>query len=263
MNILFIGDIFGECGIEAVEVEVPNIIRKFEIDYVIANAENASGGRGLTWNDYHRLKKAGINFFTMGNHTWHKKEIEEILIKQDDIIRPNNIVETEAISKIGVGTKMVEVEGKWIRITNLLGSTVNCKDIQTNPFLDLEKIVENDTSDIHIVDFHSETTSEKNALFINFQGRVSAIFGTHTHVQTNDNRIMNKTAYITDVGMTGPLDGIIGAKPESIISMFRGESERFKLEEQVGRYQFSAVVLAVDDRTSKILALNKILTMQQ
>lgn len=262
MNILFIGDIFGECGVVAVETEVPNIIREFDIDYVIANAENASGGRGLTWSDYYRLKEAGVNFFTMGNHTWHKKEIEEILVKQNDIIRPNNIIHTESISKIGVGTKMVNVENKWIRITNLLGSTVHFKDMQTNPFLDLEEIIENDTSDIHIVDFHSETTSEKNALFINFQGRVSAIFGTHTHVQTNDNRIVNKTAYITDIGMTGPLEGIIGAKPEPIISMFRGETERFKLEEQVGKYQFSAVVLTVDNRTNKVTALNKIFLMQ-
>lgn len=247
MKILFIGDIFGECGKFAVYSELSKVKKKYCIDFVIANAENTSLGRGLNWKDYHYLNDLGIDFFTMGNHTWHKKEIYEILTSKSNIIRPNNLVTNEEIGQIGVGTKIFQFQNKFIRITNLLGSTVNFRNLQTNPFLDLEEIIVNDTSDIHIVDFHSETTSEKNAFLINFQNRVTAILGTHTHVQTNDARIVNHTAYITDVGMTGPSSGVIGAKPDSIVLMFKGISERFKLEEQNGKYQFCAVVLEIDD----------------
>lgn len=263
MNILFIGDIFGECGKIAVNNELSKIKKEFKIDFVIANAENTSLGRGLNYKDYQYLSGCGIDFFTMGNHTWHKKEIFDILKKEKNIIRPNNIIPNNEMGLIGVGTKIINVKNKSIRITNLLGSTVNFKNLQTNPFVDLIDIIADDSSDIHIVDFHSETTSEKNAFFLEFQNKVTAIFGTHTHVQTNDAKIINNTAYITDVGMTGPSHGIIGAKPESIIAMFKGESERFRLEEQIGKYQFSAVVLIIDDKTNKPISLQNILRYEK
>lgn len=263
MKILFIGDIFGECGKYAIHGELSNIKKNYNIDYVIANAENTTLGRGLNWADYNELNTSGIDFFTMGNHTWHKKDIFEILSKQKNIIRPANILNELEIGKFGVGSKTILLNDKSVRITNLLGSTVHFKDQQTNPFLYLEELLEKDNSDIHIVDFHSETTSEKNAFLLNFAGRVTAIFGTHTHVQTNDTKIYNNTAYITDVGMTGPKNGIIGAKPESIINMFMGNSERFRLEEQVGKYQFSAVVLEIDDLSNKPINLTNILIYQK
>lgn len=263
MNILFIGDIFGKCGLIAIENELNKIKKEFNIDFVIANAENTSLGRGLTYDDYHHLNSCGIDFFTMGNHTWHKKEIFDILKNEKNIIRPYNIINNIEMGQIGLGTKVINVKNKTIRITNLLGSTVNFKNLQTNPFNEMVDIILEDNSDIHIVDFHSETTSEKNAFFLEFQNKVSAIFGTHTHVQTNDVKIINNTAYITDVGMTGPSNGIIGAKPESIITMFKGKSERFRLEEQIGKYQFSAVVLSIDDKTNKPISLKNILRYQE
>lgn len=251
MRILFIGDISGTAGKRAICSELWKLKSKYSFDFIIANAENTTLGRGLDFADYNLLVEAGINFITMGNHTWHKSEIKEILTTKDNIIRPNNIKIGEEYSKYGVGTKLVRVKDKLLRITNLLGLSVIMKDdIQTNPFLDLEQIVENDTSDFHFVDFHCETTSEKNAMLLSFAGQVGAIFGTHTHVQTNDARIFNNTAYISDAGMTGARDGIIGAKPDSIIAMFKGESTRFKLEEQIGYYQFCGVFLEIDDLTN-------------
>lgn len=259
MNILFIGDIFGEVGKKAINAELDKIKKKYKIDFTIANAENTTLARGLNWNDYNELVSYGIDFFTMGNHTWHKEEIIQILDTRSNIIRPANIVDTEEISKHGIGTKLVNVKGKKIRITNLLGTTVHFKERQTNPFIKMNEILRKKDWDIHIVDFHSETTSEKNAFFLNFKNRVSAIFGTHTHVQTNDHKIYNNTAYITDVGMTGPMYGVIGAKPDSIINMFKGESDRFRLEEQKGLYQFCAVVLTIDDKTNKPTYLKNII----
>lgn len=250
MKILFIGDIFGQTGIVALEQELPKLIKNHKIDFVIANAENTSSGRGLIKKDYSKIIEAGVNFITMGNHTWHKKEIENILNNNKNIIRPMNLIGDEVEATWGVGTLVVNVKDKKIRITNLIGTSVEFKLLQTNPFIELDNLLNIDDSDIHIVDFHAETTSEKNAFFLNFKGKVSAILGTHTHVQTNDAKIWDNTAYITDVGMTGPSTGIIGAKPETIIAKFRGESQYFKLEEEVGKYQFSAVILEFDDKTN-------------
>lgn len=251
MKILFIGDISGSAGKKAVSCELLKLRNKYSIDYVIANAENTTLGRGLDWTDYNLLIESGVDFITMGNHTWHKPDIKEILKTKQNIIRPNNIKSFSEYSQYGVGTKLVSVNKKTIRITNLLGMSVTMKDdIQSNPFLNLQEIIENDLSDFHFVDFHCETTSEKNAMFLNFQGKVGAIFGTHTHVQTNDAKIINNTAYITDAGMTGARDGVIGAKPDSIIAMFKGETTRFRLEEHIGIYQFCAVLLEIDDDTN-------------
>ena len=127
-----------------------------------------------------------------------------------------------------------------------------CHDIQTNPFIKLEEVLNIDNSNIHIVDFHAETTSEKNAFLQYFAGKVSAIFGTHTHIQSGDERIYKNTAYITDVGMTGPSEGVIGANPETIIKMFKGESERFKLSPDTSNYQFNAIQVEFNDQNKPI-----------
>lgn len=262
IKILFIGDISGVMGKLAIQRELPKVKKEHSIDYVIANAENTTKGRGLDWTDYNFLVKQGINFITMGNHTWHKADIYDILKLKENIIRPANIKSIFQESLVGYGSKVVKIKGKSFRITNLLGSSVVIKDMQTNPFLEIEKIIAEDKSDFHIVDFHCETTSEKNAFLLRYRSDVSAILGTHTHVQTNDDRIINNTAYITDVGMTGAMNGIIGAKPESIIRMFRGESDRFKLEESDTPYQFCAVVLSFDEKSNKVVNIEKIFKRQ-
>ena len=145
---------------------------------------------------------------------------------------------------------MFEFNNKIIRLTNLLGRSVAMKEIQDNPFVVLEELIQKHKSDIHIVDFHSETTSEKNAFLLSFASKVSAIFGTHTHVQTADERIYKNTAYISDVGMTGGTNGVIGAKPETIVSMFEGKTNKFKLEPQEGKYQLNAIIVEFDNNTN-------------
>ncbi len=252
MNILFIGDIFGKAGIRAVKENVDKIKINEKIDFVIANAENTTQCRGLNFDDYNDLCSYGIDFITMGNHTWHKDEVYDIFNKEKNIIRPYNVQSKNEIIN-GEGTKIVIVNNKKIRITNLLGQSIDWfnKYEIFNPFNLLDEIIEKDkiekNIDIHIIDFHGETTSEKNAMLHYFKNRVTAIFGTHTHVQTNDSKIVSNTAYITDAGMTGPKDGIIGASKESIIKKFIGESERFRLTEEEGDYQFNAVILTINE----------------
>ncbi|MDR2821474.1 MAG: YmdB family metallophosphoesterase, partial [Mycoplasmataceae bacterium] len=134
---------------------------------------------------------------------------------------------------------------------------------QTNPFLTLKNVIENDSSDIHIIDFHCETTSEKNALLLSFAGSVGAILGTHTHIQTNDNKIYNGTAYITDVGMTGGSEGIIGAEAAPILEVFHQRTEHFKMSPSNTKYQLNAVVLTFDDITNRATNIEKITILQK
>lgn len=257
MRILFIGDIFGEKGKQAIQKELPDLIPKENIDLVIANAENCTNGRSLSLKDYEFLKKCRINYFTFGNHTWYLEEIKDVL-KNNNTIRPLNIKPLCDESKYGIGSLEFKFKNKKIRITNLLGNTVFCHEIQTNPFLKLDEILNINSSDIHIIDFHAETTSEKNAFLQYFAGKVSAILGTHTHIQSADERIYKNTAYITDAGMTGPSEGVIGANPETIIKMFRGESERFRLSPDTSNYQFNGVVIEFDEKNNKPINIKRI-----
>lgn len=257
MKILFIGDIFGKSGRRAINIELPKIKNKYKIDLVIANAENTSHGRGLSSKHYQQLKSYGIDYFTFGNHTWYQKDIKEVL-NNKDVIRPLNIKPSNEWSKVGVGSIVFEFKSKIIRLTNLLGSSVMVKDIQTNPFITFEEFIVNDKSDIHIVDFHCETTSEKNAFLLSFANKVSAIVGTHTHIQTADERIYKNTAYISDVGMTGGINGVIGAKPETILEMFQNKSAKFKLDPQEGKYQFNGVVIEFNDKNNLPVFIERI-----
>lgn len=264
MKILFIGDIFAKTGRRAVQTLLPSLKQKHQIDLVIANAENATHCKGLSKKHYYELMDAGIDFFTMGNHTWSKKDIYEVLDQKENIVRPCNIITTHEFGQHGVGTQVIKVNEVSIRITNLMGQSVRFNDWQTNPFFVLDNIIKTQSpTDFHIVDFHAETTSEKNALFYAFQGKVSAIFGTHTHVQTADNRIRNNTAFITDAGSTGPADGIIGGKADLIVKRFKGEIERFILDEQGGYFQFCAVILELDEQNHLVKNLERIYLYEQ
>lgn len=264
MKILFLGDIFGKPGREAIKEYLPKIKRKYEIDLVIANAENCSHGKGLTMEHYYYLRKLGIDFFTMGNHTWAKNDIKEVL-SQNNIVRPANLNPNFQYATCGVGTNTIEVKNKIIRITNILGiSVTNMESIITNSFNSLEQII-NDVSkpnEIHIVDLHAETTSEKNAFGIYFDGKVHAILGTHTHVPTNDLRISPKgTFYITDVGMCGPGFGsVIGAKAENAISKFLDPNKKFKLEVSTYGWQLNGVILEFDNLTNQPIHCEQIRT---
>ncbi len=258
MKILFIGDIFGNTGIRAIKTILPNLKTKYKIDFTIANAENTTMCSGLCIHDYNELMKSGIDFFTMGNHTWKQEDIYELLNKSN-IIRPGNVCNDNKYNYYGVGSKVIYINNLSIRITNLLGNSVYFKKQQTNPFIYLNNLIENnDQTDFHIIDFHAETTSEKNALLYAFKGKVSAIFGTHTHIQTADNKIVNNTAYITDVGSTGSIEGIIGASAEEIINMYFNNQTNFQIKDAGGKFQFCGVILELDELKKIPIKLERI-----
>jgi len=213
MNILFIGDVFSSVGREMVNRYLPQIKNKYAVDVVIANVENATHGKGLIKKHYDEFLFQGISLMTMGNHTFSKKELFDYIDEADRLIVPYN--QPKALP--GIGSRTIVIKGTKIRVTNLLGITFMDGKSQ-NPFEAIEDVLKDDDSDIHIVDFHAEATSEKIALGYYLDGRVSAVLGTHTHVATADEKILeNKTAYQSDVGMTGPYVGVIGCDKDVII----------------------------------------------
>jgi metallophosphoesterase (TIGR00282 family) len=180
------------------------------------------------------------------------------VLKTPYAIRPLNLKKDTEHAKHGVGSLTINIKNRNICITNLLGNTIQMHGLQDNPFPLFKDFLKTVKADIHIVDLHTETTSEKNAFLLTFAKQVSAIIGTHTHVQTADEKIYKNTAYITDAGMTGPAYGIIGAKPDSLLDMFMGKSERFRLEPENGIYQFNGVVLSFDDKTNIVKNITRI-----
>ncbi len=252
MRILFIGDIFAKAGRSAVIENLPKIIKEEKIDLVIANAENATHGRSITQDHYNDLINVGVDMITMGNHTWDIPTIYDVLANNDKIIRPLNVDVNSKEAKSGFGSIVYSINDKKVRITNLMSMQCSARATITNPFLVLEEVLKMSKDEqIHIVDFHAETTSEKNAFLIAFAGRVSAIIGTHTHIQTADEKIYKGTAFITDVGMCGAKESVIGAKPDEIVDVFKGNQTRFHLEPAKGDYQFNSVIMEFDDTTNK------------
>ena len=259
MNILFIGDIFSKPGRKAIATELPKFLKKHKVDFVIANAENCTHGRSLNIKHYNHLKLCGVNCFTFGNHTWENDQIEDIL-KQEDTVRPINLKEKSYLNKMGVGSRTFKINKKIVRVTNVMGLSANAKGVQSNPFLFIDQFLPTvkNKQDIHIVDFHTNSTSEKIAFFTAYKGMVSAILGTHTHVQTADEEIRDDTAFITDVGMTGPSQGIIGCEPKTILQMYREEVLHFKLDPSNSKYQFNAVLLSFNNKTNKPTKIDRI-----
>lgn len=260
MKILFIGDIFGHVGRRACQEMIPKLKEKYGIDYVIANAENTTNGKGLSLTHYEELSKAGIDFFTMGNHTWDNNEIYQIFLNKNNIIRPGNVT-LNVPEDYALSSKLVVKNNLKIRITNLMGLTVTGKRfVSLSPFIFfmnfMEELKGNDDADIHIVDYHGETTAEKAAFFHMFDGQVSAILGTHTHVQTNDAQISDLgTAFITEVGMTGAKNSIIGALPKPILDFYKGVTDHMYINAGDGKFQFSCVILTIDEKTKKISSI--------
>ena len=252
-KILFVGDIYGRVGRRALKEILPNFIKQNEIDFVIVNAENASHGKSLSKDHYGELKKLGVDCFTMGNHTFYAGKILDFINDVDDILIPHNF---NAYSHFN-GSKVFTKKGKTIRVTSLIGQTFMFP-IGDNPWKTLDDITSQDKSDIHIVDFHAEATSEKIALAWSFDGKITAQVGTHTHVQTADERILpHHTGFISDVGMTGPYNSIIGSEPGPVIKRLKtGMPEKFYPAK--GPYQFMACVIIIDHQTNKVKEMKRI-----
>ena len=256
MKILFIGDIVGRSGREAVLAELENLKYKEGIDFCIANGENASGGLGMSRRAYEELKSAGIDYFTMGNHTFSKPDAGHLLSEGENICRPANYSDFCP----GEGYAIVtDSKGRKIAVMNLMGTVYN--DIAlTNPFLAADKLIEKikNVTNIIILDFHAEATSEKIAMGQYLDSRVSAVVGTHTHVQTADAMILpGKTAYITDVGMTGPQASVLGMKSEIAIKRFL-TGEKVRYEQSRNKAVIHAVIIEIDDETGPSLSIKAI-----
>ncbi len=255
MRILAVGDIVGRPGKYVLSVILPEIQKEFAIDFTIANGENAAGGFGITPNIARKVRSYGIDCITSGNHLWDKKDIVEFLGKTDFLLRPVNYPPINP----GKGQTVFTLkDGRKIGVLNLQGraylKTIDC------PFRIGEKIVNemSKETNIIVIDFHAETTAEKKAFAWFIDGKVSLVFGTHTHVQTADECILpNGTGYITDVGMTGAFDSVIGVKKQASINYFLKQTpQRFDSAKKDRR--LNAIFVEIDDVSGKTTKIERI-----
>lgn len=254
MKILCIGDLVGNPGLEKLKKELAVIQEAENIDFTIVNGENVASGMGMTKRDYNELCKLNIDVITMGNHTWGKMDIFSF-INENNIIRPANY--SKGVP--GHGYSIIEKNDKKIAVINLIGRT-DMPVQSENPFLCVDKIINKikDEVDIIVVDFHAEATAEKIAMGYYLDGRVNAIFGTHTHVQTADEKILSGgTAYITDIGMTGPSDSVIGMDKQVSIKRFvTSLPERYRVAE--GESILNGIVVEINDKDCKTKSIYRI-----
>ncbi|MFH1563156.1 MAG: TIGR00282 family metallophosphoesterase [Nitrospirota bacterium] len=253
MRILLVGDIVGKKGRQVIRELIPQIKQNEQIDFCIANGENAAGGFGLTQKTSDEIFSGGVDVITSGNHIWNKKEVFQI-IENEHILRPLNYPPGVP----GRGYNIYKVKDDFLAVINLAGRVF--MDELDCPFrVILPEITRIREKTLNIViDMHAETTSEKVALGWYLDGKVSAIIGTHTHVQTADERILPQgTAYITDIGMTGPRDSVIGVKTEIILKKFLTQIPlRFDIAKGIG--QLCGVVIEIDTSTGKAKSINRI-----
>ncbi len=254
MKILTIGDIFGRVGRNTVEEELERMRGKY--DFIIANAENASHGRGMSKPVYEQLSYAGIDVFTLGNHAWGCPDIATVMRYNDNVVRPANFEG----SVPGKGSTIVTAKnGIKVGVINLIGRTY-MQGAAESPFFAADRELERIKAyaDLIFVDFHAEATSEKIALGYYLDGRVTAVFGTHTHVQTADSKIMPKgTGYISDLGMTGPAVSVLGLEKQTIIDRFLNSMPQ-KFTVANSRGQFCAAMFEIDDATRKVTSIERI-----
>jgi hypothetical protein len=255
MRILFIGDIVGKPGRQAVEGILEKLISDYGIEFTIANGENAAGGMGITPPIAIDILDLGVDVLTSGNHIWAKKEIIPFLDEESRILRPANY--PAQVPGRGAGIYQLS-NGKKVGVLNLEGR-VFMKNLDC-PFRVGEKEIEilRQQTNIIIVDFHAEATSEKMAMGWFLNGKVSAILGTHTHVQTSDERILNEgTAYITDVGMTGPLASVIGIRKQVALERLLTQIP-WKFDVATEEIELQGVVVEIDSKTGKSKDIRRI-----
>lgn len=254
MKILAVGDIVGENGVRKLKEELPKIRNEKNIDFVIVNAENSAGGMGITTKIFEDLMALNIDAITMGNHTWGKKDIFSF-IDHPRLLRPANYSK----GVVGKGLGVYECKGKKIAVMNLIGRT-DMGVLSENPFTVASDLVNSvaDKADIIIIDFHAEATAEKIAMAMYLDGKVTALFGTHTHVQTADEQILeNGTGYITDIGMTGPKKSVIGMDPDASIKRFvTSLPERYKLAE--GECIFNGCIFEINDENCRVSKIERV-----
>ena len=257
LKILFIGDIVGSPGRRAVEVLLPQLVEREGIDFVVANAENAAGGSGLTPEIADDLFAWGVDCITLGDHVWRRKEIVPRLETDNRILRPANFSEKAS----GKGYALLQAKnGTAVAVINLLGRIfVNQKS--NDPFESADKLVAEMALEtpLVILDMHAEATSEKIAMGWFLDGRATAVIGTHTHVQTADEQVLpGGTAYITDAGMTGPYEGVIGRSKEKVVAAMTTDMPRhFDVAE--GDVRMGGVIVTADAESGRALSIERVM----
>ena len=254
MRILAVGDIVGESGVRKLKSILPTLKKEENIDFVITNGENSAGGMGLTEKNFKDIREAGADVITMGNHTWGKKDIFKF-IDVPELLRPANYPKRVP----GKGLGIYKCKDKKIAVINLMGR-VDLNILTENPFVIVKEMVENlqGKVDIIAIDFHAEATAEKIAMGRFLDGKITLLFGTHTHVQTGDEQIFpNGTGYITDLGMTGPKNSVIGMDVNASLKRFETTlPEKYKLAE--GECIFNGVIFDIDDLTNKVIEIKRL-----
>ena len=253
MRLLFLGDVVGQGGCEFLMKKLPHYKRENGVDVCIANGENSAQGNGITPFSCKMLYDSGVDFITTGNHSFKRPEIVDYFDKESAIIRPYNFPKGAPGKGVGIIDK-----GRYrIAVINLMGTVY--LEALNNPFTEIdEALKEIDGCKTVIVDFHAEATAEKRALGFYLDGRVTAVLGTHTHVQTADEQILPKgTAYITDVGMTGPTESVLGIEPELAIKKMKSHLPvRFSNAE--GQHSINACLIDIDEKTGKATSIKRV-----
>lgn len=251
-RILFLGDIVGRPGREIVKEGLPSLRSSYNPLFVIANAENSAGGVGITGAIAEELFSQGIDGITLGNHAFNKREVYGYLDGPKPIVRPYNM----AASTPGKGTASIEKDGVKLLIANICGRVF--LDGYNDPFAAADEIIQNADTPHILVDFHAEATSEKIAMGYHLEGHASAVLGTHTHVPTADETILHGgTAYITDVGMCGPINSVLGMSKDVILRRFRTNlPEKFEVASEPG--VINAILLDVEYNTGRATAVQRL-----
>ena len=254
MKILAVGDLIGGAGIKKLKSVLGKIKEQEQIDFIIVNAENSAEGMGITQKNFDDILALNIDVITMGNHTWGKKDIFKF-IDAPQLLRPANYPK----GVVGKGLGIYECKNKKIAVMNFMGR-VDINILTENPFVMAKEMVEElqGKVDMIFIDFHAEATAEKIAMGRFLDGKITALFGTHTHVQTADEQIFpNGTAYITDLGMTGPKNSVIGMEIEASVKRFQTSlPERYKLAE--GECIFNGCIFEINDETCRTEKVNRI-----
>ena len=238
MKVLFLGDVVGRLGVDAIIARLPKLIRQYDLDFVIVNGENAAKGRGLFYKDYRDLVDAGVDCITLGNHYRSKQQIDDFIEDCDRLVRPANLRDYD----LGEGALAFDCNGQELVVVNLLGKAFMTEEVNSG-MVTMEEIIDSHPDAIFFVDYHGEATSEKGLFAHFFDGEVAAVIGTHTHVQTNDARVLPKgTAFMSDAGYCGLAESVLGFTPESAIQTMVYGNGHLKLDEEADARLCGAII---------------------